>query len=106
MRGAGGLRGMAGRSLGAGGMGQAGLQGMAGRSIGAAERGIEALGGTGERYDPRSAKEFYDPYMQDVIDAEQAEIDRLGLKQSRRAQAGATSAGAFGGSSVVNKLPA
>ena len=73
-------------------------RGMAGQSLGAAERGIAGLEGTGARYDPRSAKEFYDPYLQDVIQAEQAEIDRLGLQQSRRAQAGATSAGAFGGS--------
>ena len=98
MQGQRGLQDMAGRSYGVGEYGRAGMEGMAGRSLGAAERGIAALGGTGERYDPRSAKEFYDPYMQDVIDAEQAEIDRLGLKQSRRAQAGATSAGAFGGS--------
>jgi hypothetical protein len=98
MQGQRGLQDLAGRSYGAGAWGRAGLEGMAGRSIGAAERGISALGGTGERYDPRSAKEFYDPYMQDVIQAEQAEIDRLGLQQSRRAQAGATSAGAFGGS--------
>jgi len=87
-----------GQSMGVGMQGRAGLQGMAGQSLGAAERGIAGLEGTGERYDPRSAKEFYDPYLQDVIQAEQAEIDRLGLQQSRRAQAGATSAGAFGGS--------
>ena len=98
MAGRGAIQGLAGRSAAAGMQGQLGLQGMAGRSIGAAERGISALGGTGERYDPRSAKEFYDPYLQDVIQAEQAEIDRLGLQQSRRAQTGATSAGAFGGS--------
>ena len=98
MAGRGAIQGLAGRSAAAGMQGQLGLQSMAGRSIGAAERGISALGGTGERYDPRSAKEFYDPYLKDVIEAEQAEIDRLGLKQSRRAQAGATSAGAFGGS--------
>ena len=87
-----------GQSRGVGMQGRAGLQGMAGQSLGAAERGIAGLEGTGARYDPRSAKEFYDPYLQDVIQAEQAEIDRLGLQQSRRAQAGATSAGAFGGS--------
>ena len=98
MEGQRGLQDMAGRSYGVGEYGRAGMEGMAGRSLGAAERGIQALGGTGERYDPRSAKEFYDPYLKDVIEAEQAEIDRLGLKQSRRAQAGATSAGAFGGS--------
>lgn len=92
------LRGLQGLSRGIGAQGQAGLQGIAGQSLGAAERGIAGLEGTGARYDPRSAKEFYDPYLQDVIQAEQAEIDRLGLQQSRRAQAGATSAGAFGGS--------
>jgi hypothetical protein len=92
------LRGLQDYSRMLGQRGRVGLEGMAGRSIGAAERGISALGGTGERYDPRSAKEFYDPYLQDVIQAEQAEIDRLGLQQARRAQTGATSAGAFGGS--------
>ena len=93
-----GMQDLARRSRAAGYGGQAGLQGIAGQSLGAAERGIAGLEGTGARYDPRSAKEFYDPYLQDVIQAEQAEIDRLGLQQSRRAQAGATSAGAFGGS--------
>ena len=98
-----GMQDLARRSRAAGYGGQAGLQGIAGQSLGAAERGIAGLEGTGARYDPRSAKEFYDPYLQDVIQAEQAEIDRLGLQQSRRAQAGATSAGAFGGSRAARQ---
>ena len=61
----------------------------------------EAMGtlrGTGGAYDPQSYQAYMDPYTQEVIDAEQAEIARLGRQQANQAAAGATSSGAFGGS--------
>ena len=70
--------------------------GQMGRS--AAERGIAALSGTGGQFDPSSIGRFMDPFTQQVIEAEQAEIARLGEKQKRDARAQAVQAGAFGGS--------
>jgi hypothetical protein len=75
--------------------------------LAAAQRGTpyqfrdEAMGtlrGTGGAYDPQSYQAYMDPYTQEVIDAEQAEIARLGRQQANQAAAGATSSGAFGGS--------
>jgi len=63
-----------------------------------AQQGISALQGTGGQFDPSSIQRFMDPFTQQVIDAEQAEIERLGKKQSREAKAQAIRAGAFGGS--------
>jgi hypothetical protein len=70
--------------------------GQMGRS--AAERGISALSGTGGQFDPSSISRFMDPFTQQVIEAEQAEIARLGEKQKRDARSQAVRAGAFGGS--------
>ena len=79
---------MAGRDLrSAGQMGQA-----------AAMQGIAGLAGTGDQYDPSSASSFMDPYNRDVIDAQQAEIARLGEKQKISARDQAVKSGAFGGS--------
>ena len=79
---------MAGRDLrSAGQMGQA-----------AAMQGIAGLQGTGDQYDPSSASSFMDPYNRDVIDAQQAEIARLGEKQKISARDQAVRSGAFGGS--------
>lgn len=61
----------------------------------------EAMGtlrGTGGAYDPQSYQAYMDPYTQEVIEAEQAEIARLGRQQANQAAASATSSGAFGGS--------
>ena len=80
--------GMAGRDLRA--------AGRMGRS--AAERGIAGLAGTGEAFDPSDISRFQDPFTQEVIDAQQAEIARLGEKQKSDARAQQVRAGAFGGS--------
>ena len=80
--------GRAGRALG-----QAGRMG-----IGAARRGISRLRGTGSQFDPSSVSRFMDPFTQSVIDAQQAEIARLGEKQKLAAGDQAIGAGAFGGS--------
>jgi hypothetical protein len=63
-----------------------------------AEEGIAALKGTGAQFDPSTIDRFMDPYTQNVIDAEQAEIERLGNKQRQQAKAQAIQSGAFGGS--------
>ena len=81
-------------------VGQAGQAlGRAGRmGIGTARQGIEQLQGTGEQFDPSSVSQFMDPFTQNVIDAQQAEIARLGEKQKIAASDQAVGAGAFGGS--------
>jgi len=63
-----------------------------------AQAGIAALKGTGAQFDPSTIDRFMDPYTQNVIDAEQAEIERLGNKQRQQAKSQAVQAGAFGGS--------
>jgi len=70
--------------------------GQMGRST--AMQGIAGLAGTGDAYDPSSASSFMDPYNRDVIDAQQAEIARLGEKQKIAARDQAVKSGGFGGS--------
>ena len=81
-------------------VGQAGQAlGRAGRmGIGTARQGIDRLRGTGRQFDPSSVSRFMDPFTQNVIDAQQAEIARLGEKQKLAAGDQAIGAGAFGGS--------
>ena len=64
----------------------------------AALQGIAGLAGTGEQFDPAGIARFQDPFTQQVIDAQQAEIARLGEQQKRDARAQQIRAGAFGGS--------
>ena len=64
----------------------------------AARMGIAALEGTGDRFDPSDIAAFQDPFTQEVIEAQQAEIARLGEQQKRDARAQQIRAGAFGGS--------
>ena len=66
--------------------------------ISAAMQGIAGLRGTGSQFDPSAISRFQDPFTQQVIDAQQAEIARLGEKQKISARDQATRAGAFGGS--------
>ena len=61
-------------------------------------QGIAGLAGTGEQFDPSDISRFQDPFTQEVIDAQQAEIARLGEKQKQDARAQQIKAGAFGGS--------
>ena len=66
--------------------------------LSSAREGIGAIRGTGEEFGPSGIGRFMDPYTQQVIDAEQAEIARLGEKQRRDVRSRAVSSGAFGGS--------
>ena len=64
----------------------------------AALQGIAGLAGTGAAFDPSDIAAFQDPFTQEVIEAQQAEIARLGEQQKRDARAQQIRAGAFGGS--------
>lgn len=64
----------------------------------AAMQGIAGLAGTGAQFDPSSASSFMDPFNRDVIEAQQAEIARLGEQQKIAARDQAVRSGAFGGS--------
>jgi len=57
-------------------------------------QGVSALEGTTGAFDPNSYKQFYDPFVEDVIDASQSDItdalnQQLGLLGSQAAQSGA-----------------
>ena len=58
----------------------------------------QSLGGTGGQFDPNTIQDFMNPYTQQVIDAEQAELARLGEQQKMGARAQGVRSGAFGGS--------
>ena len=75
------------------------------------DQGIGALQGAMGGFDPSATydsggnlvkqsaiMDYYDPYAEDVIAAQQADIERLGEQQRLAANARAASAGAFGGS--------
>jgi len=64
----------------------------------AALQGIAGLAGTGAQFDPSSVSSFMDPFNRDVIEAQQAEIARLGEQQKIAARDQAVRSGAFGGS--------
>ena len=62
------------------------------------DQGIGALTGAMGGFDPSTISDFYDPYAEDVIATQQADIERLGQQQRMAANARAAAAGAFGGS--------
>jgi hypothetical protein len=66
--------------------------------VGTALQGIAGLRGTGGQFDPSGIGGFMDPFTQSVIDAQQAEIARLGEQQKIAARDQAVRSGAFGGS--------
>ena len=62
------------------------------------DQGVGALQGAMGGFDPSTTMDYYDPYAEEVIAAQQADIGRLGEQQRLAANARAASAGAFGGS--------
>ena len=64
-------------------------------------QGREFLGGATQGYDPMSAKGFYDPFTQQVLDATLADLDRArsdeALAMERNLEARALQQGAFSG---------
>ena len=62
------------------------------------DQGVAGLEGAAGRFDPSSISDFYDPYAEQVIAAQQQDVARLGGQQQDQARAQAAAAGAFGGS--------
>ena len=60
--------------------------------------GISGLGDTTGAYDPTSYKDFYDPFVEEVIDVTQADIQRAGDIAGIGDRAQAVAQGAYGGS--------
>lgn len=61
-------------------------------------KGVASIESSLGRYDPRSYKEFYDPFVEEVITATGRDIAREGDIERNRVNAAAVGAGAFGGS--------
>lgn len=61
-------------------------------------QGIAATQGSMGAYDPSSYKAFYDPFVEEVIRANERDIQRAGDIERRNIASGAVQAGAFGGS--------
>ena len=64
----------------------------------ARQQAMAGLRGATGRFDPSLTAGFYDPYTEDVIQTQQADVARLGEQQRNAAAARAVAAGAFGGS--------
>ena len=95
---AGDIRGAQSMIPGAVGEARRGLERAGRMGVGTALRGIAGLRGTGGQFDPSGIGGFMDPFTQSVIDAQQAEIARLGEQQKIAARDQAVRSGAFGGS--------
>ena len=95
---AGDIRGAQSMIPGAVGEARRGLERAGRMGVGSALRGIAGLRGTGGQFDPSGIGGFMDPFTQNVIDAQQAEIARLGEQQKIAARDQAVRSGAFGGS--------
>ena len=68
-----------------------------GEAVDMARLGGAALEGTGAEYDPTAYKEYYDPFVEEVIDEVQADLEDQRQQEMRRIGAGAAGRGAFGG---------
>jgi hypothetical protein len=69
-----------------------------GTGIGAFQQGISGIGGTTGAFDPRSYRQFYDPFVEDVLRSTEADIQRQADIERQRIGGAAVQAGAFGGS--------
>lgn len=69
-----------------------------GTGIGAFQQGISGLGTTTGAFDPQSYRQFYDPFVEDVIRSTEADIQRQADIERQRIGSAAVGAGAFGGS--------
>ena len=66
--------------------------------IGAFQQGTSGLGTTTGAFDPQSYRQFYDPFVEDVIRSTEADIQRQADIERQRIGSAAVGAGAFGGS--------
>ena len=69
-----------------------------GTGIGAFQQGISGLGTTTGAFDPQSYRQFYDPFVEDVIRSTESDIQRQADIERQRIGSAAVEAGAFGGS--------
>jgi len=69
-----------------------------GTGIGAFQQGISGIGGTTGAFDPQSYRQFYDPFVEDVIRSTESDIQRQADIERQRIGGAAVQAGAFGGS--------
>ena len=70
-----------------------------GAGIGGYQQAGQALAGAAEQFDPgQQVGAFMDPYLEDVVQQQYADIGRLGDIQQMQARGQAAGAGAFGGS--------
>jgi len=70
-----------------------------GAGIGGYQQAGQALAGAAEQFDPGAqVGAFMDPYLEDVVSQQYADIERLGALQRQRAAGNAIGSGAFGGS--------
>lgn len=69
-----------------------------GEAVDMARLGGAALAGTAAEYDPQSYRDYYDPFVEQVIDETQRDISDMQQKELARVRAGAVGSGAFGGS--------
>lgn len=60
------------------------------------QTGVDTVKASTAQYDPTSYKQFYDPFVEEVIDAQQADIQEALERERRRIGAEAGSMGAFG----------
>jgi hypothetical protein len=69
-----------------------------GSGIGTFQQGVSGLGGTTGAFDPQSYRQFYDPFVEDVIRSTEADIQRQADIERQRIGGAAVQSGAFGGS--------
>jgi hypothetical protein len=69
-----------------------------GAGLGAYQQGVSTLGGTTAAFDPMSYKDYYDPFVNEVISATEADIRRGTDIERQRINTEGLTAGAFGGS--------
>jgi len=71
------------------------------KGVSALSTGFDPVTGQALAYDPTSYREFYDPFVEDVIDVTQQDIQRQANIERGRSAGQAVGQGAFGGSRAV-----
>jgi len=73
-------------------------EGTLGSGISAFQQGVGGVGGTTGAFDPQSYRQFYDPFVEDVIRSTESDIQRQADIERQRIGGAAVQSGAFGGS--------
>jgi hypothetical protein len=69
-----------------------------GAGLGSFQQGVSGVGGTTGAFDPQSYRQFYDPFVEDVIRSTESDIQRQADIERQRIGGAAVQSGAFGGS--------